>query len=57
MIMIKFYSNTNQFHEHRCTARIKLASYLFTSGTGTIHWQQYKQRQSFSMWHTLIKQS
>jgi hypothetical protein len=57
MIIIKFYSNVNQYNEHRCTFRIKLASYLFTSGTGTIHWQQFQERQSFSMWHHLIKQS
>jgi hypothetical protein len=56
MIMIKFYSNTNNLNEHQCIGRVKLASYYFCSGTGTVHWQQFKERQSFSMWHTLIKQ-
>jgi glycosyltransferase involved in cell wall biosynthesis len=55
MIMIKFYSTSNHLNEQRCIARIKLASQFFCSGTGTIHWQQFKERQSFSMWHTLIK--
>ncbi|CAF3498120.1 unnamed protein product [Rotaria sp. Silwood1] len=56
MIMINLYSNANGKNEHRCIARVKLASPYFCSGTGTIHWQRFKQRQSFSMWHKLIKQ-
>ncbi|CAF2497083.1 unnamed protein product [Rotaria sp. Silwood2] len=56
MIMVDLYSNAKNMNEHRCIARIKLASPYFCSGTGTIHWQQFKQRQSFSMWHKLIKQ-
>jgi len=56
MIIIKFYSNTTYLNEHQCIARIKLASHCYCSGTGTIHWQQFKERKSFSMWHTLIKQ-
>ncbi|CAF0979264.1 unnamed protein product [Rotaria sordida] len=57
MIMINLYSNTNNTNEHRCVGRVKLASPYFCSGSGTIHWQQFKQRQSFSMWHKLIKQN
>jgi len=56
MIMINLYSNANNTNEHRCIARVKLASPHICSGTGTIHWQQFNERQSFSMWHTLIKQ-
>jgi hypothetical protein len=56
MIIINLYSNANNTHEHRCIARVKLASPYFCAGNGTIHWQQLKERQSFSMWHTLIKQ-
>ena len=56
MIVIKFFCNTNQFNQHRCTARMKLASYAFTAGTGAAHWQQFQERKSFSMWHHLIKQ-
>ena len=56
MIMISLYSNSNDTFEHRCIARIKLASSTLCSGSGTIHWQQFQLRQSFSMWHKLIKQ-
>lgn len=53
MIMIYFYAN---LREHQCLGRIKLSSIDFTSGTGTIQWQQLKDRQEFSMWHRLNKQ-
>jgi len=55
MILISFYSNGNQQNEHRCIARIKLASPHLASDSGTIHWQQFKARESFSMWHTFNK--
>ena len=54
--MINFYSNSTHTYEHQCIGRVKLASPYFCSGTGAIHWEQFKERQSFSMWHTLIKQ-
>lgn len=56
MILINFYSNSNHENEYKRAAHLKLASTLFCSGSGTIHWQQFKARQSFSMWHTLNKQ-
>lgn len=56
MIIINLYSNANNLNEHQCIARVKLASPFFCSGTGTIHWQQFKQLKSISMWHKLIKQ-
>ncbi|CAF1275051.1 unnamed protein product [Adineta steineri] len=56
MIRIDFYSNINDTNEHHYIGRIKLGSPYICSGSGTIHWQQFKQRHSFSMWHTLIKQ-
>ncbi|CAF3401265.1 unnamed protein product [Rotaria socialis] len=55
MIMINLYSNANNATEHRCIARVKLASPYFCSGTGTLHWQQFKQHHSLSMWHKLVK--
>ncbi|CAF4329945.1 unnamed protein product [Rotaria magnacalcarata] len=45
----------NNTSEHRCIARVKLASPYFCSGTGTLHWQQFKQHHSLSMWHKLVK--
>ena len=57
MLMFNLYSNCNATNEHKCIARIKLASPLFCSGSGTVHWQQFKARESFSMWHTLNKES
>lgn len=56
MVLINFYSNSNHDNEYKRLAHLKLASALFCSGSGTIHWQQFKARQSFSMWHTLNKQ-
>lgn len=56
MIMINLYSNSNHKHEYRCIARVKVASPYFCSGSGTVHWQQFRKRQSFSMWHKLVKQ-
>ncbi|CAF0845000.1 unnamed protein product [Adineta ricciae] len=56
MLMIDLYSNANQTDEHRCIGRIKFGSSFLCSGSGTIHWQQFRERQAFSMWHTLIKQ-
>jgi hypothetical protein len=56
MINIGLYSNSNHTNEHRCIAHIKLASPLYCSGSGNVHWQQLQARDSFSMWHTLNKQ-
>jgi hypothetical protein len=56
MIMINLYSNSNHENEYKRIAHVKLASPLFCAGSGTIHWQQFKARESFSMWHTLNKQ-
>jgi hypothetical protein len=56
MIMCNLYSNSNHTNEHKCIARVKLASPLFCSGSGTVHWEQFKARESFSMWHTLNKE-
>ncbi|UJR20521.1 hypothetical protein I4U23_023649 [Adineta vaga] len=56
MIIINLYSNANPKNEYQCIGRVKLASSYICSGNGTIHWQQFKERQAFSMWHTLIKQ-
>ena len=55
MLIISLYSNANVSKEFQCIAHIKLASPLLCSGSGTIHWQQFKARDSFSMWHTLNK--
>ena len=55
MLMIQFYSNGNPLNEYHCIGRMKFSSYLYSSGTGSLHWQQFQERQSFSMWHTLIK--
>jgi hypothetical protein len=56
MIIFNLYSNSNHTNEYKRIAHIKLASQLFCSGSGTSHWQQFKARESFSMWHTLNKQ-
>ncbi|CAF1449277.1 unnamed protein product [Adineta steineri] len=56
MFMFSLYSNSNPANEYKCIARVKLASASFCSGSGTIHWQQFKLRESFSMWHTLNKE-
>ena len=56
MIMINLYSNSNHSNEYKRIAHVKLASPMFCSGSGTVHWQQFKARDSFSMWHTLNKQ-
>lgn len=55
MLMIQFYSNGNPLNEYHCIGRMKFSSFLYSSGTGSLHWQQFQERQSFSMWHTLIK--
>jgi hypothetical protein len=55
MILISFHSNAASTGEHRCLARVKLGSPLFSSGSGSVHWQQFIARQSFSMWHSLNK--
>lgn len=55
MVLVSFYSNANPENEHRCVARVKLGSPLYCADSGTIHWQQFKARESFSMWHTLNK--
>ncbi|CAF3971890.1 unnamed protein product [Rotaria magnacalcarata] len=55
IILINLYSSANNTSEHRCIARVKLASPYFCSGTGTLHWQQFKQHHSLSMWHKLVK--
>ncbi|CAF2521378.1 unnamed protein product [Rotaria sp. Silwood2] len=56
MIMVNLYSNSNNTNEYKCIAHVKLGSPLYCSGSGTIHWQQFKARKSFSMWHTLSKE-
>ncbi|UJR29183.1 hypothetical protein I4U23_010397 [Adineta vaga] len=56
MLMLNLYSNCNTTNEYKCIARVKLASSLFCSGNGIIHWQQFQARGSFSMWHTLDKE-
>ena len=56
ILMFNFYTNSNHTNEYKCVARVKLASALFCSGSGTIHWQQFQARESFSMWHTLNKE-
>lgn len=56
MIICNLYSNANQTNEYKSIAHIKIASPKVCSGSGTIHWQQFKVRNSFSMWHTLNKQ-
>ncbi|CAF0867662.1 unnamed protein product [Rotaria sp. Silwood1] len=56
MIMLNLYSNSNNTNEYKCIAHVKLGSPLYCSGSGTIHWQQFKIRESFSMWHTLNKE-
>ena len=55
IFIFNLYSNLNSTNEYKCVACIKIASPLFCSGSGTIHWQQFKMRKSFSMWHTLNK--
>lgn len=55
MVLVSFYSNANPTNEHRCVARIKLGSAHLLADSGTIHWQQFKARESFSMWHTFNK--
>ncbi|CAF1107822.1 unnamed protein product [Adineta ricciae] len=56
MLMINLYSNSNSINAYKCVARVKLASSLFCSGNGIVHWQQFQARGSFSMWHTLNKE-
>lgn len=56
MLIINLYSNLNNTNEHKCIAHVKLGSSLLCSGSGTVHWQQFKARESFSMWHTLNKE-
>ncbi|CAF0891159.1 unnamed protein product [Rotaria sordida] len=56
MIMFNLYSNANHTNEYKCIGHVKIGSPLLCSGNGTIHWQQFKARKSFSMWHTLNKE-
>ena len=56
MIMINFYTNANNSNEYQCIARVKLASPYFSSGNGTIHWQQFKERQSFSILFSTLRE-
>ncbi|CAF2162523.1 unnamed protein product [Rotaria magnacalcarata] len=56
MIVFNLYSNSNNTNEYKCIAHVKIGSPLLCSGSGTVHWQQFKARESFSMWHTFNKE-
>jgi len=58
IIILNLFQTTAGTGENKITkslARIKLASALYCSGNSTVHWNQFITRQSFSMWHTMVK--
>lgn len=56
MLSINLFSNSNHANQYKRIAHLKISSPLFCSGSGTIHWQQFQARDSFSMWHSLNKE-
>lgn len=56
MLSMNLFSNSNHANEYKRIAHLKISSPLFCSGSGTIHWQQFQARDSFSMWHSLNKE-